>query len=327
MIQEIIAKLRELGEIGEAVRIEKSLGGQESDIFILSSDTKDSPLRLYVKVVKEDNFRAGTLTARLHAEYCCLKETYEYFRHSSLHGAVRPVAFFPHWRAIVTAESPGILLKPLVMSYTRLLSMKDIEPLKRIAFLCGKWLWDFHHHVRAETSFEMEEISLYVSRRLGMLEGAGLMDCDLGMGLRNNLERMQKRGAQALPRVLLHNDFIPGNILADGEKICVLDFSWVGKGVAYFDIVSFWLELQKLGEAPQHSRDKIAALQKAFLEGYGGISDRSVEFKCFELLHRVNSLADLCRGRQKMAWLPRIMAEYEIRNHRRWLAGFRRERL
>ncbi len=327
MIQEIIDKLRELGKVGEAVRIEKSLGGQESDIFVLSSDAEEKPLRLYVKVVKEDNFRAGTLKARLHAEYSCLQETYEYFRHSSLHGAVRPVAFFPQWRSIVTAESPGILLKPLVMSYTRLLSMRDIKPLKRVVFLCGKWLRDFHHHVRAETSFEMEEISLYVSRRLAMLEGAGLMNRDLAPVLRNTLERMQKRGPQTLPRVLLHNDFIPGNILADGEKICVLDFSWVGRGVAYFDIVSFWLELQKLGEAPQHSRDRISTLQKAFLEGYGEISDRSVEFKCFELLHRVNSLADLCRGRQKMAWLHRIMAEYEIRNHRRWLAEFPREPL
>jgi tRNA A-37 threonylcarbamoyl transferase component Bud32 len=327
MIQDIIAKLRELGKVGEAARIEKSLGGQESDIFVLSSDTEDKPLRLYVKVVKEDNFRAGTLIARLHAEYSCLEQTYEYFRYSPLHGAVRPVSFFPQWRAIVTAESPGILLKPLVMSYTRLLSMRDIKPLKRVFFLCGKWLRDFHHHVRAETSFETEEISLYVSRRLAKLEGDGLIEPDLAAALRNTLERIQKRGLETHPRVLLHNDFIPGNILVDGEKICVLDFGWVGRGIAYFDIVSFWLELQKLGEAPQYARDKIAVFQKAFLEGYGEISDRSVEFKCFELLHRVNSLTELCRGRQKMAWPSRIMAEYEIRSHRRWLAEFRREPL
>ena len=158
-----------------------------------------------------------------------------------------------------------------------------------------------------------------------ILEKENLVGKDLGKMLRRRLEEIEKAYLRSLPSGLLHGDFIPGNILVDGEKVCVLDFSWVGRGCNYFDITAFWLVLQRLGEAPKYSRKKISLLQRAFLEGYGGISEGSVEFRSFELLQRVNSL--LCRWeeRQKSGWARRRVLDLEIKNQLRWLREFKEQ--
>jgi hypothetical protein len=301
-------------KITPEVQIEKTFRRDESEFFVLLLKHKRDHIRLYVKIGKEENFRAGTLQA-----------TYEYFKDLPMYLAVKPISFFPEWRAIVTEESPGLVLKPLLMSHTHILSMRDTGELQKTVFLCGRWLRDFHQNVKAETEFEMEGITLYVSRRLEILENEGLVGIDLCKSLRRHLEEIEKEHIHSLPSVLLHNDFIPGNILVDGEKICVLDFSWVGRGCSYFDIVAFWMELQRLGETPKYSKKRISLLQKTFLDGYGGISEGSIEFRCFELLYRVNSLDSLWRERQKNGWPQRIILDFEIENQLRWLHKFKKE--
>jgi len=329
MIQKIISRLKELHSLfpdfekGADIQIEKKFPRVESDVFLLLAKHKQNTLHLYVKIVKEETFSAGTLQKRLSSEYACLQSTYEYFKNSPMHRAVRPIAFFPEWHTIVTAESPGLVLKPVIMSYTRILSLRDIKRLQKAVFLCGRWLRDFHHCVKAETEFELEGITLYVSRRLEILEDLGLIRKDLGKILRKNLEEIEKGYIRFIPSVLLHNDFIPGNILIDGEKVCVLDFSWAGRGCHYFDITAFWLELQRLGEMPHHSRSKVSLLQKSFLEGYGEVRQESVEFRCFELLQRVNALNYLWIERQKRGYPRRLSRDFEIKNQLRWLHQFK----
>ncbi|GEM_PF-2881592 len=328
MIDKIIGQLTEqqklfFGFENDAdIQIERQFQRVESEFFVLLVKHKQNMIRLYVKIVKEENFRAGTLLNRLNAEYNCLQATHEHFKNSQMHLTIRPIAFFPEWRAIITAESPGFVLKTVVMSHTHILSISDTAKLQKTMFLCGKWLRDFHQSVKAPTEFEMEGITLYVSRRLEMLEREGLIKIDSGKSLSRYLEEIEKAHLSFLPRVLLHNDFIPGNILLDGDKIGVLDFSWVGRGCHYFDITAFWLELQRLGETPKYSKRKVSLLQKAFLEGYGGISEESIEFRSFELLQRVNALDCLWNERQKTGWPRRMILDFEIKNQLRWLRHF-----
>lgn len=328
LIQKIIHQLHEQHQLyfdfnaTPQVEIERAFQRVESDFFVLLVKCERRQIRLYVKIGKEGNFRAGTFLKRLNAEYGCLESTYEHFKSRHMYSAVRPIAFFPEWRTIITAEVPGVVLKPLMMAHTSILSSHSTEGVGKIMFSCGRWLRDFHKHVTAATEFEHEGVALYVSRRLEILEEVGLIGTDLGRTLRQHLDQMEKAYISSLPSVLLHNDFISGNVLVDGERVCVLDYSWVGRGCNYYDVASFWVELQRLAEMPYHSRRKVSSLQKHFLEGYGAIDERAVEFKCFELLHRVNIMVDLWRKRQQAKWPSRIILDYERNNQLRWLNKF-----
>lgn len=329
MIQNIIQQLQEqyssdpYFEKGANIQIEEKVPRVESDIFILLVKNNKDTQRLFVKIIKEESFiSSGSLNRRMQAEYNCLEENYNYFNAKTMFRAVKPIAFFPEWHAIVTAETPGLVLKPVIMCYTRLLSLQDIESFKKVLFLCGSWLRDFHHNVKTATDFEMEGITLYLSKRLEKLEDVGLVRKEIGKVLRKKMEAIEQAYIRFVPSVLLHNDFIPGNILVDRERICVLDFSWVGKGCHYFDITAFWLELQRLGEMPHYSKRNVSLLQKAFLEGYGGIDQESKEFKCFELLQRVNVLNYLWIERPKTGWFRRQFRDLDIKNQLKWLHQF-----
>jgi Ser/Thr protein kinase RdoA (MazF antagonist) len=169
----------------------------------------------------------------------------------------------------------------------------------------------------------MEGITLYVSRRLEMLEREALVGTDLGKTLRKRLEEIETALLRSLPSVLLHGDFIPSNILIDGERVCVLDFSWVSRGCQYFDITAFALALRRLGDTGRYSRRTLSLLEEAFLEGYGGIRRESVEFRSFELVQRVHALEYLWGRRQKSGWARRMLLDYEIEQQLRWLREFR----
>lgn len=310
------------------LEIEERFQRNESDLFVITMKLNGNSSRLYVKVGKEHNFEPGTLLDRLSAEYNCLGATYEFFKDQPKCAAVRPIAFVPECRAIVTAEVPGEGLKDLVVKRTQRLSGRPVEDIRNAIFLCGQWLRDFHQNIHSGTQFEMEAVTIYVTQRLELLEAGALIPETVGARLRERLEDIERGIGPSLQQVQLHNDFIPGNVLFDGHKICVLDFSWVGRGCKYFDIVAFWLELQRLSEMPHYSTTKVEHLQNAFLNGYGGISEHSTEFRLFELVHRVN-LLDVHGGLHGRArwWHRRMVNSYEMGNHVKWLANYSRGRV
>ena len=325
MIDDIVRRVTEQHDLGferdshPYVQIQKRFEGQESEFLILSLKLAQRSLCLYVKIAKANTFPRETVDSRLVAEYNCLNAAHKRFSHYPRFATPRPIAFLPEWRAIVTTQVPGEPLKHLIVSQTQLWAVKQPYNLQEAMFLCGQWLCEFHRHVSAVTGFEMGDLGSYVSHRVKILESAGLADTNLGAVLSKRIREREREVCDSLNSVVTHSDFIPANVLFDGQGISVLDFSWAAEGSRYFDIVAFWLDLERLGEMPNYSRKRMRLLQKAFLTGYGGISEECEAFQLFELVHRVNSAVVLWRLSQRCGVLMRTWHWFEMKKQLRWL--------
>jgi hypothetical protein len=90
----------------------------------------------------------------------------------------------------------------------------------------------------------------------------------------------------ALPQVLCHNDFHPGNVLADGS---VIDWAYCGVGAAGLDAGVLVVDALADGAIPPHEADPLAdAVWQGYRRGLG---------------HDVR--AGFVAGARRLRWLPR----------------------
>jgi len=197
-------------------------------------------------------------------------------------GVVRPVACYAERGAVITARAPGTPFGRLVREACR--RGADRETLARAAALCtaaGGWLRNFQTYGveamrgnRPQFLGSADTFLSYVDERLRILRA-------LRPGIEPSLHaRLLAHSAAVLhslpPRVLetvtwSHSDFGPHNLLADGERVWVLDFELAPQHPC-FD-VTYFVESLAHGGGPLVEAARVRRLARAFLAGYGAEID------------------------------------------------------
>lgn len=167
----------------------------------------------------------------------------------------------------VAGEQLIKLLRKTVWA-SRLSSGSRLDP---VIARVGGWLRTFH-----DGSDMSERLPLVPEDVVGAVLGAfdriraKGFDERLRLRVENFCRRsLQQTAVRELQCVDQHNDFLPHNILIDGDRICGLDFNSVtGRGNRLVDVANFVAYLELLLKVPVASPAAVRRWQKRFLEGY-----------------------------------------------------------
>jgi hypothetical protein len=232
-------------------------------------------------------------------------------------GVVRPVACWADRGAVLTLRAGGVPFAALIRAALR--RFAPAESLARAAALCtqaGSWLRVFQtagrDAVRGQQSQHLDGPAAfleYVDERLRLQRR-------LRPQLRPDLyARLVAHAASALHAVPAgtwadvtwsHSDFGPHNILADGDRITVLDFELAPQH-PYFDLAYFAESLANAA-GPRADAASVRRLESAFFAGYGMPVDRSL-LALFRLRHLVCAFVSEAkrRGFDQVRALPGLL--------------------
>ncbi len=151
-----------------------------------------------------------------------------------------------------------------------------IGPLRRtrmfsLGQLAGRWLRDLHQATSRTTSrHDSAEFLAMLQSRLARCRIAGMPD-DLIESTRRALSEASHRiEGQPLPAAARQGDFIPQNILVDGDQLRVVDFeNFCQSDSIYQDVATFFAYVQALSAVPYYSQRALRKLGHGFLHAYG----------------------------------------------------------
>lgn len=180
---------------------------------------------------------------------------------------------------------------------------------RRAATLCyqvGRWLSLFQGFTKPldSTLFEPLDLVRYCERRLRILADSEARDSAYRAPA-SVLQRAEQIAAAVKPaecvRVGQQNDFRPDNILTDGERVAVLDFTGFTYGPALYDFMKFQMKLEDLRLGFMLRPRAVEALPAAFAEGYGTPVDlRSPLARLLRIANILDKMSELALGGMKL---------------------------
>lgn len=304
----------EFGVPGAKVEVLRTLEGPFSSVQQVRVRTPDRTTHAYIKIVKPR--RAGDEElARVHRvlerEYRSTLAFYEAHRQDAAIGAVRPLAWLPEHRALVTEEVPGRPFGELLVD-----SSRDLEELAPIAARVGRWVRAYQNIGTVPGSVELSERRGYLDDRLTLLEGRVLSPAERGAVL-SRFDSLAATLGPALPAVAIHADLTPMNIIADwAGRVTVLDFMMAKSGTRHHDLSHVYFHLEMMAARHRKRSTLFRALQRVMLEGYDpALSPDDPLFRLMLLQHSVCHVALLAERR-----LPVLDVAYRWFLKRRWHA-------
>jgi hypothetical protein len=318
---------------GARVEVESTAVRTHSIITVLRTAAGGRTARYYLKTL-----RAGAATFDLkreqaRREFELLVELEGRFRGDPELGAVRPVHCWPDQLSLLTEEFPG---EKLSRAIARARGVAGVRSADAVAALCGRvgrWLALFQALVPPPRPVALvADLLAYSERRLRLLTDARPREFrTLAAPLLRRLATVAGDvGASDLRGVARHNDFRPDNIMTDGTRIAVLDFTGFTTGPALYDFVKFWMKLDDLAFGVSYRRSVVSAWKRAFAEGYGVRPDLDspvcLLLRAGNVLDKLSEAAGpaapprplgarligVARGRQQVAWL-RALARGDLR--------------
>lgn len=235
---------------------------------------------VYIKVAKFDTDQRDLAGKKLEKEYAHHLDFYSKISHSSKFGIVRPLCVYPEVPAIVTESFPESQpIKNSIFKYLLLGGKKRRANTESLLFATGEMLRAFHDpHLQdiENLSQHQAELGDYIILRLKIIDEflinnnyphqASLVSI-FEKYLKNQLfEQCSVRNIQGLT----HGDFTPGNVLTNGKKLALIDFSESSTAPVYLDVGCFinFLVMLPLNK-PILSKKRLTNLKAAFINGYG----------------------------------------------------------
>ena len=163
------------------------------------------------------------------------------------------------------------------------------DRLEKYCGLCGKWL----SFMQKETKLNKHNVSVYSNLRKGIIDNLRKIQeisppsfyYKLFSTITEYLKREEKshnNGNQVVS--WYHGDFRLGNILIDGNRIVILDFTDSGIGSIYMDLATFHLNLEMLKYSFYIlDRNKIRELQMNFVDSFNTSNDATFDIGLFKL--------------------------------------------
>ena len=313
-VLEVLAADRalEFGKPGARVDQLSTVNGPFSSVRRVRIHT-DRTTHAYIKILKPRTAGAEELArtrAMLEREFAATRALYETLRQDDSIGAVRPMAWIPELRAIVTEEVPG---RPLTQVLAEATVITD--PLLSVAARIGQWARSYQSTVPTGGTIALAAQRAYVDARLQVLEGRVLS----AGGRRRVLDQFDELAAtmptSEWPAVAIHADLSPGNLIVDDRgRVTVLDFTMAKSGTQHHDLSHVYFHLALLAERHRHRAALFHGLQAAMLHGYDPrLSDGDPLFRMMLMQHGVCHLALLAERRVPLLDLP-----YRWFLRRRW---------
>lgn len=303
----------EFGEPGAKIELLGRIDGPFSTVQRVRIQTPARSIKAYAKILKpyqdtpEELARADRMLRR---EYNATSALYQALHQDAEIGAVRPIAFLPELRAIVTEEVPGRPMSELLAETSRA-SAEALAVARRV----GAWIRIYQSLVEATGTVELPERRTYLDDRLKQMEGRVITSSERRevLALFDSLAAQLPTECAAVP---IHADLTPTNIIVDDRgRIAVLDFTMAKMGTSYHDISHVFFHLEMLG-ARQRKPAMARELQRALLAGYSpALSEDTPLFQLMLLQHVVCHAALLGARR-----VPVVDLLYRWFVRRRWRA-------
>ena len=306
-----------VGEIKEFInpgsttcRIELFIGDERRGIYVKTL----IPGRGTTERIKED----------VRKEYEVLSNLNNAFAGMSNISVVRPIAVFPEHMAIVTEEAPGPTLQHRLSRATRTWANRhESDKTRQSCYLAGKWLNEFQQMTyRGNQPFSADDLVHYCNvrlRDLGARPESGV-DNSLQRKVTVHIEEMSRQATQQNNTVAgCHNDYAPHNIIAQDNRLYVLDLGFFNYDSTIYDVCRFWHRLETFKADLLVSNSRITEFQESFLMGYEHSVDRSAcAFKLAEYRFILSSMCTLLKGRGR-SFLKRQLDSYLYRRYLNWL--------
>jgi len=280
---------------------------------------------IYVKTLVAGRGATEKIKEDVLKEYQILCSLYEGFAGNPHVSVVRPIAVFPEYRAIVTEEAPGPTLQQRLAVATRIwASGGDSDKVSRSCYLAGKWLNKFQQlTLKGDGPFAADDIVNYCSVRLS----------DLGTrsesGVTHSLQQQVSAWIEVLSRQATqqgntvagcHNDFAPHNMIAQDNRLYVLDLGFFSYDSTIYDVCRFWHRLETFKMDPLVPSRRITDYQNSFLRGYEHRVDRdSSTFRLAECRFVLSSMCTLLKAEGR-SFARRQIDLYVYRRYFKWLA-------
>jgi aminoglycoside phosphotransferase (APT) family kinase protein len=317
-----------LGVDNPAFRVDSFSNRPFSHIYRIQVGNNADARRIYVKIFRPRKDTAEEfdfMVRRVRRDYETTRALHAAMSSEAGLGVVRPIACFPEHLALVTAEAPGEMLLRVFERHSHWKTTEaGAKPQIIAARRTGEWLRAFQRTQSAQDLVSIDAVRDYLDFRLRRLV-ADPQTTFSEHDRRAVLDQFTKRAGEippdALRAVPVHGDLAMGNVLVDGSGITVLDLTSVGSGTLYHDLGHLYMQIGLLSAKASLRRTRIAALQRALLDGFQpGLSSAHPLFELMYLQNTVCHLVGLIR--QPAGRGERIYNWWVARRHLDWLRKF-----
>jgi len=301
----------EFGQPGASIELLARVDGPFSTVQRVKVSSGPRSITAYAKILKpysdtpDELMRADRMLRR---EFNATKALFDVLKQDAEIGAVRPIAFLPEHRAVVTEEMPGRQLSEVLAS-----ASSASADLLAIARRIGAWIRIYQSIGPTANTVSLAERRAYLDERLEQLDGRVISRAER-QGLLANFDALAAELGTDVPAVPIHADLSPTNIIVGAAgRIAVLDFTMAKTGTTCHDISHLYFHLELSG-ARRRKRATMREFQVAMLAGYSpALSDASALFQLMLMQHVVCHVA-LLAGRH----IPVVDRAYRWFVRRRW---------
>ncbi len=279
----------------------KTLHNPYSETYLLEVQSKQPPLRIYLKIPHTSAAGANIAQKRLSTEFNVMQALHQGSKaanHDLFADVAQPLGYYPEYMALATVEAGAHTLRQHYRSAARLIYSRPSRDLLLAEVKnAGTWLQKFQQYTFNETSvFDATQLIDYIKIRLGLLVKIQSINfsSELANDVISQIDKLAKKIDPATHRIAgRHNDFASHNIIANQGKVRIIDFSMYDIGSAAYDPTYFWMDLEMLKSDPSYSSRFLSELQTEFLTHYGGISPDSIAFQMVRCQYSINRILTL----------------------------------
>jgi hypothetical protein len=314
----VLAALRgdpstDFGVPGARVELLRRIDGRFSVVQRVRIHTPARTTCAYIKVMKPRSDAPADLAAAerwIAREFRATQALYDALRQDARIGAVRPLAWLPGFRTIVTEEVSGRPLGELLVEGTR-----PEADLAAVAESVGAWIRVYQQVIAQSGEIALAERREYLDERLKLIEGRVLSARDRDDLLRRFDRLAHAIGTATVPAVAIHADLSPFNVIVgDDGRMSVLDFTMAKAGTAVHDLAHIYFHLGLMAARHRGRRAVFRVLQRALIAGYSSeLTPEDPLFRLMLMQHGACHMALLAQRR-----VPVLDAAYRWFLRRRW---------
>jgi Ser/Thr protein kinase RdoA (MazF antagonist) len=234
-------------------------------------------------------------------EFGILSELHARYGAELGHSVPRALGVAPEMATIIIEKLPGENLESVLKRNAHLLSSRRAHHLlEQVMRDLGRWLRRFHRATgEGLGQFDAGVYQADLKMLLATCVGSGVSGATARAVLTSVEHALGRAGRPSIPVARSHGDFLPQNVLVDGEHVAVVDFASSRRGISvYGDLGSMLASLVMLGKYPIYPSMSVLSLRDAFLDGYAEARHREL-ILLHGLQFAVRMLSEMVQGRRE----------------------------